>query len=178
MRFIKDLLFIEIQSTGLDPDKDSIIQLSAVLLDKDNLLEKNNFNSFIKVSYLDSVINEHAKLLNTSPEVLRKSPKIYDCVKQFHQKFGRNLLLSVHSFQQLLFLKIAFKRAAVPFDYDEHVVQLWTLGYLYTLNYGLKKMPTFNTFLDYFKLKQKYPYDAMEKVRLEAEIFRKIIKEV
>ncbi len=178
MRFIKDLLFFEIQTTGPDPDKDSVVQLSAVLLDKDNLLEKNNFNSFVKVSYLDSVINAHAKLLNTSPEILRKSPKIYDCIKQFHLKFGRDLLLAVHSFQQLLFLKTAFKRAVVPFDYDEHVVQLWTLGYLYTLNYGLKKMPTFNTFLDYFKLKQKHPHDAMERVRLEAEIFRRIIKEV
>ncbi|MFA5990697.1 MAG: exonuclease domain-containing protein [Candidatus Doudnabacteria bacterium] len=178
MRFIKDLLFFEIQTTGTDSDKDSVIQLSAVLLDKDNLLEKNNFNSLIKVSYLDSVINAHAKLLNASPEILRKSPKIYDCIKKFHQKFGRDLLLATHSFQQLLFLKASFKRAAVPFDYDEHVVQLWTLGYLYTLNYGLKKMPTFNTFLDYFKLKQKHPHDAMEKVRLEAEIFRRIIKEV
>ncbi len=178
MKFIKDLLFFEIQTTGPDPDKDSVIQLSAVLLDKDNLLEKNNYNSFVKVSYLDSVINTHAKLLNTTPEILRKSPKIYDCIKQFHQKFGRDLLLSTHSFQQVLFLKTAFKRAVVPFDYDEHVVQLWTLGYIYTLNYGLKKMPTFNTFLDYFKLKQKRPYDAMEKVRLEADIFRRIIKEV
>lgn len=178
MKFIKDLLFFEIQSTGLNAEKDSIIQLSAVLLDKDNLLEKNNFNSFIKVSYLDSIINEHAKLLNIAPEVLRKSPKIYDCIKHFHQKFGHNLLLAVHSFQQLLFLKMAFKRAVVPFDYDEHVVQLWTLGYVYTLNYGLKKMPTFNTFLDYFKLKQKNPNDAMERARLEADVFRRIIKEV
>ncbi len=178
MKFIKDLLFFEIQATGRDTDKDSILQLSAVLLDKDNLLEKNNFNSFIKVSYLDSVINEHAKLLNTSPEILRKSPKIYDCIKQFHNKFGRDLLLASHSFHQFLFLKTAFKRAVVPFDYDDHIVQLWTLGYIYTLNYGLKKMPTFNTFLDYFKLKQKHPFDAMEKVRLEAEIFRRIIKEV
>jgi len=178
MKFIKDLLFFEIQSTGLNAEKDSIIQLSAVLLDKDNLLEKNNFNSFIKVSYLDSVINEHAKLLSIAPEVLRKSPKVYDCVKQFHQKFGNNLLLATHNFQQLLFLKMAFKRAVVPFDYDDHVVQLWTLGYIYTLNYGLKKMPTFNTFLDYFKLKQKHPNDAMERVRLEADVFRRIIKEV
>jgi hypothetical protein len=39
-------------------------------------------------------------------------------------------------------------------------------------------MPTFHTFVDYFKLKQKSPWDGMEKVRLEAEIFRRIIKEV
>ncbi len=178
MKFIKDLLFFEIQTTGQDPEKDSVIQLSAILLDKDNLLEKNNFNSYIRVSYLDAIINEHAKLLNTDYESLRKSPKVYDAVKNFHKKFGINLLLATHSLSNVWFLKNAFKKAVVPFDYDSHVVQVWTLGYIYTLNYGLKKMPTFNTFLDYFKLKQKHPFDAMEKVRLEAEIFRRIIKEV
>jgi hypothetical protein len=63
MKFIKDLLFFEITTTGADPDKDSLVQLSAVLLDKDNLLEKDNFNTYVRVSYLDSIINEHAKLL-------------------------------------------------------------------------------------------------------------------
>ena len=178
MKFIKDLLFFEIQTTGQDPDKDAIIQLSAVLLDKDNLLEKNNFNSFIRVSYLDSVIHAHAKLLDTDYHTLKKSPKVYDVIKNFHKKFGNNLLLATHSFNSVLFLKNAFKRGVVPYDYDSHVIQLWTLGYIYTLNYGLKKMPTLNTLIDYFRLKVKNPFDALERARLEAEIFRKIIKEV
>ncbi len=179
MKFIKDLLFFEIQTTGQDPEKDSIIQLSGILLDKDNLLEKNNFDSFIRVSYLDSMINEHAKILHTDYESLRKSPKIYDAIKRFHNQFGNNLLLATHSFDNVWFLKNAFKKALAQFDYDDqHIIQVWTLGYIYILNYGLKKMPTFHTFIDYFKLKQKKPYDALEKVRLEAEIFRKIVKEV
>jgi len=178
MKFIKDLLFFEVQTTGQDPEKDAVIQLSAILLDKDNLLEKDNFNTYIRVSYLDAIINEHAQLLHTDYETLKKSPKIYDAIKIFHKKFGNNLLLATHNFHHLLFLKNAFKKAVVTYDYDHHVIQLWTLGYIYTLNYGLKKMPTFHTFVDYFKLKQREPWNAMEKVRLEAEIFRKIIKEV
>lgn len=178
MKFIKDLLFFEVQTTGADPDKDVILQLAGVLLDKDNLLEKGSFNSCVRVSYLDSIITEHAKLLHVDFETLRKSPKIYDVIKQFHNKFATNLLLATHSVNNVLFLKNAFKKAVVPFDYDSHIIQLWTLGYIYTLNYGLKKMPTFNTFLDYFKLKQKQPFDAMEKARLAAEVFQRIIKEV
>lgn len=178
MKFIKDILFFEITTTGFEVDKDSVIQLSAVLLDKDNLLEKGNFNTYVRISYLDSIMNDHAKILGVGYETIKKSPKIYDVIKNFHKKFGKDVLLATHSFQSLLFLKNAFKKAVVPFDYDSHIIQLWTLGYIYTLNYGLKKMPTFNTFLDYFKLKQKHPQDAMEKVRLEAEVFRKIVREV
>ena len=178
MKFIKDLLFFELQTTGQDPDKDNIIQLSAVLLDKDNLLEKGNFNSYVRVSYLDSVITDHAKLLQIDFETLKKSPKVYDVAKQFHTKFGTNLLLATHNLSNLLFAKQSFRKSGLKFDYDMHVLELWTLGYIYTLNYGLKKMPTFNTFVTHFNLQQKKPFDSMEKVRLEAEIFRRIIKEV
>src|SRR6266404_7116618 len=113
MKFIKDILFFEITTTGNDPDKDSILQLAAVLLDKDNFLEKNNYNSYIRVSYLDNIINEHAKILKIDYETLRQSPKIYDVIKKFRHRFGNNLLLGTHSFNSLWFLKNGFKKAAV-----------------------------------------------------------------
>lgn len=178
MKFIKDLLFFEVQTSGTDADKDNIIQLSAILLDKDNLLEKANVNFYVRVSYLEGIISQHAKAMHIDFEILKKSPKIYDVIKQFRIKFGTNILLATHNVNNLLFLKAAYKKSAVPFEYDSHIIELWTLGYVYTLNYGLKKMPTFNTFVDHFHLKQNKPFDAFEKVRLEAEIFRKIIKEV
>lgn len=177
MKFIKDILLFELQTTGQDTDKDSILQLSAVLLDKDNLLEKGSFNSYVRLSFLDSTMQQHAKMLEVDVSVIKQSQKIYDVAKRFHEKFGNDLLLGSHNIPNILFLRNAFKKAAVPFDYHHHMIDLWTLGYVYTLNYGLKKMPTFNTFLDFFSLKQERPFDAYEKVRLEAEIFRKIIKE-
>ncbi|MCL5774967.1 MAG: exonuclease domain-containing protein [Patescibacteria group bacterium] len=177
MRFIKDLLFFDVNATGADTDKDSVVQLSAILVDKNNLLEKDYFNAYIRVSYLDSVIFEHAKLLGIEAEVLRKSPKVFDAVKQFRAKFGDRAMLATHNVANLMFLKSSFKKAGLPFDFDPHVVELWTLGYVYALNYGLKKMPSFATFLDYFKLKVKNPADALERTRLEVEIFKKIIKE-
>lgn len=177
MKFVKDLLFFELTTTGTDSDKDNIIQLSAILLDKDNLLERANYNTYVRVSYLDAILNAHAQLLHIDYETMRRSPKIVDVVKTFRNKFGTNLLLATHNMTNILFLKSAFRKALIPFDYDQHMVELWTLGYIYTLNYGIKKMPTLNTLLDSFRLKQKTPWDALERVRLEAEVFKKIIKE-
>ena len=177
MKFVKDLLFFDINTTGAETDKDSIIQLSALLVDKNNLLEKDYFNAYVRVSYLDSKILEHAKLLGVSHEVLRKSPKVYDIMKQFKTKFGNNALLATHNLANVMFLKSSFKKAGLPFEFDPHVVELWTLGYVYCLNYGLIKMPTLATFFDYFKLQAKNPLDSLERVRLEVEVFKKIIRE-
>lgn len=178
MKFIKDIVLFDIETTGPDPDKDSIIQLSAILLDKDNLLEKDFFNSYIRVSLLDNTINQHATILQIPFETMKRSMKIYDVVKLFNEKFNHRYLLAAHTFQPVSFLKNAFRKASIPFEYDMHALDLWTLGYVYTLSFGLKKMPTFNTFLDQFSLKAQNKHNALERARLSAEIFRRIVKNV
>ena len=177
MKFIKDLLLIDLQTTGTDPEKDSVLQIAALLLDKDNLLEKGSFNSYVRLSFLESTMRQHAQGLEVDVSVIKQSQKIYDVVKKFKEKFGSDFLFASHNFTNILFLRSAFKKAGIPYAFDQHMIDLWTLGYVYTLNYGLKKMPTFNTFVDFFNLEQKRPYDANERVRLQAEILRKIIKE-
>ncbi len=175
MKFIKDILLFQIETTGQNLDRDSIIQLSAVLLDKDNLLEKNSFNSYIKVSFLDNTIAQHADLLSISFETLQKSPKLHDVIREFTSKLGTNALLASHSVTNVQFLRQAFKKTFLPYEYDSHVIDLWTLGYIYTLHYGVKKMPTMQTLFQHFNLKQTNPHDALEKARLSAEVFRRIV---
>jgi DNA polymerase III alpha subunit (gram-positive type) len=178
MKFIKDILLFDIETTGQDPDKDSIIQLAGILLDKDNLLERDFFNSYVRVSLLEGIIHQHAIMLNIPFETMQKSSKVYDVSKKFSERFGDRVLLATHSVNNILFLRNGFKKAAIPFAYDPHVIDLWTLGYIYTLNYGMKKMPTFYTLLDHFNMKIINRTNALEKCRLSADIFRKIIKSV
>lgn len=175
MKFIKDILLFQIETTGSNIERDSILQLSAVLLDKDNLLEKNFFNSYIKVSFLDNTITQHADMLQINFETLQKSPKLHDVIKEFVAKFDSTPLLATHSVSNVQFLRQAFKKTFIPYEYDSHVLDLWSLGYVYTLHYGLKKMPTMQTLFQHFNLKQKNPHDALEKARLSSEVFKKIV---
>jgi DNA polymerase III alpha subunit (gram-positive type) len=178
MKFIKDILLVELETTGPDSDKDSIIQLSAILLDKDNLLEKDFFNSYVRVSLLENTISKHAAMLHIAFESMQKSPKIYETIKKFNDQFDIPVLLASHNFLNLFFLKNAYRKALVPFSFDSHMLELWTLSYIYTLNNGLRKIPTLHTLIDHFNLPLKNPNNALEKVRLEAEIFRRIVRGV
>ncbi len=175
MKFIKDILLFHIETTGPIPDKDSIIQLSAVLLDKDNLLEKNNFNSYVKVSFLDSTITQHAEYLNVPFATLQKSPKLNEVIKKFAETFGTDPLLASHGTTNVQFLRHAFKKTMVPFEFHNHTLDVWTLGYLYTLHYGIKKMPTHDTLMQHFNIKINNRTNALEKARASAAIFKKIV---
>ena len=115
MRFIKDILIFDIETTGTDQDKDSIIQLSAVLLNKDNLLEQGFFSQYVRVSLLDGTIQQHANLLGIQFEQMRLSKKIYDVIKLFNEQHGKTPLLATHTVSNLIFLKNPYKKANVPF---------------------------------------------------------------
>jgi DNA polymerase III alpha subunit (gram-positive type) len=130
MKFIKDILLFEVNTTGPNPDKDSVLQLAAVLLDKDNLLEKANFNSYVRVSLLEAIITEHAELLNIPFAVMQRSPKIYDTIKKFNATFPKTALLATQNINSLFFLKNSFKKAAISFDFDIRVLDLWTLVHI------------------------------------------------
>lgn len=175
MKFIKDILLFQIETTGPNIERDSILQLSAVLLDKDNLLEKNFFNSYVKVSFLDNTIAQHAALLQVPFETLQKSRKLHDVIKEFSTKFGSTPLLSTHTVSNVQFLRQAFKKTFIPYEYDSHVLDLWSLGYVYMLHYGVKKMPTMETLFQHFGLKLENRNNALEKTRLAAAVFRKIV---
>ncbi len=176
MKFIKDILLVELETTGPDTEKDSIIQLGAVLLDKDNLLEKDFFNATVRVSLLENTISKHAAMLGITFDDMRKSPKILDTLKKFTEQFDKPILLASHNVTNLFFLRQAYRKSFIPFEFDSHVLELWTLSYIYTLTNGIKKMPTLYTLLDHFGMKLKNEHSALEKARAEAEIFRKIIK--
>jgi DNA polymerase III epsilon subunit-like protein len=46
--FNQDILLVDIEATGLDPQKNEIIQIAGVLLDKKTLAIKKDFNSYIR----------------------------------------------------------------------------------------------------------------------------------
>ncbi len=175
MKFIKDILFFQVETTGSNLDRDVIVQLSAILLDKDNLLEKDFFNSYVKVSFIDQTLEQHAQLLNVPFDVLRTSPKLHEVIKNFTTKFGYTPLLATHTVQNVQFLRQAFKKTFIPYEYDAHILDLWSLGYVYTLHYGIKKMPTLETLFQHFNLKIKNRSNALEKARLAAEVFKRIV---
>lgn len=176
MKFIKDLLIIEIETTGPDSERDAVIQLSALVLDRDNLLEKGVFNTYVRTSLLEKTLRGHAEILEIPFEVMQKSPKANDAVKKIMDAVDLNATLTLQTVRSLFFLRALFKKANVLFPADPHVFELWTLEYMASQSLGLKKIPTLQTFKDHYGLKVKNPHNALERARLEAEVLRRIIK--
>ena len=176
MKFARDILLIDIETTGANPEKDLPLQISAVLLDKDNLLEKDWFNSYVKNNFSQSTNDQVVQTLGISKEFLFKSPSLKEVLLAFNSKFPYNVILASQNTLNLDFMRQAYKRAAISYEYDYHIIELWTLGYLFMSRTNARKIPTATTLGQHFKIERKKEHDALVNCRYLAEIFRKLVQ--
>ncbi|TSC65885.1 MAG: hypothetical protein G01um101477_297, partial [Candidatus Doudnabacteria bacterium Gr01-1014_77] len=105
-----------------------------------------------------------------------KSPNLKVVLNAFKEKFSYNVTLASHNIINVNFLRESFRRSGIEYEYDYHVLELWTLAYMYLSKQNLKKIPTAETVGSYFKLQRKNERDSLENCRYYAEIFRQLVK--
>ena len=178
MKFIKDILLFDIETSGPDTDKDVVVQFSAVLLDKDNLLEKGAYHTYIKNSMLQQVLKEQAIGAHANIEQVQGGKKPLDFVRELPLVFPTPVTLASAGMSRVFFLKGVFRKQAVTFPFEMNILDLWTVYYIYGVRAGLKKIPTLHTLAEQLHMRIQNPYDANERVRLHAAFFRHLIKEL
>ncbi len=145
MKFARDILLIDMETTGSNVEKDFPLQLSAVLLDKDNLLEKNFFNSYIKHMFSQSSNDRIVQTLGIPKETWMKSPGPKDVLAKFNSTFAYNVTIATHNIANVLQFQEMHRRCGIAYEYDYHIIELWTLGYVYLSKMNIKKIPTAET---------------------------------
>ena len=184
--FNKDLLLIDIESTGLDPDRHEIIQLAGILLDKKTLKEKKSFVSFVKPKNWKNRDKESMAVNKIEYNQLQNAPSITQVLRKFNRTFPKNVVLSYYvGIMDIIFLHAAYKKAKMKYPFDYHTFNIWSLFYPYMAKKNkLKSRKQFAGFglesmLEHFKIKVKGNlHDALVDCKMEAEVLRKVVKEI
>lgn len=175
MHLAHDLLLIDIEPANPDPDRGSFLQLSAVLLDSSNLLEKNNFNMFARPSFADGSAKSLAKRAGLSEDDLLKSKRQPDVLHDFFMHFRRDAYqLASFGYPPFSIFYLACKKAGFKEGVVMPLFDAWTPLYLHYARHGVKKLPNLETMADLQKVSIKSPFSAMDRVRAVAELLRKL----
>lgn len=204
MDFKHNLLLLDLETTGLDASKHEIIQLGALLLDKKTLKEKEVFSSYIKPTGWHRRDKESMKINGIKWEQVKNAPGLKKVLMEFHQAFKLPLTPS-YGFDKLTtgikrgkmpqvmlsyyggpldmdFLRAAYHRCGLKWKFDYHFLNLWGVFYFFlAAKNQLKNKKKFTGFsledlMRRFNIKSKNRHDALEDCRVEAEIFRKMIR--
>jgi DNA polymerase-3 subunit epsilon len=184
MDFHKDLLLIDLETTGLDASKQEIIQLSAILLDKKTLKEKSFFNAYARPVKWAQRNSESMKINGIKKEWLDAAPPLKTVLMQFNKQFkASQVILSYYGGPvDMDFMREAYKKAGIKWQFDYHYFNLWAFFYAHlAAKKQLKNTKKFSGFsledlMKKFKIKSNARHDGLEDCRIEAEILRKILE--
>lgn len=187
MNFKKDILLIDTEFSGFNDKKHELLQLAGVLLDKKTLKEKKVFSSFVRPTKWKHRNRESMAVNKITFDAVKDAPSLKEAIRLFDKTFGHDVILAAYvGYNDKKFLMSAYKKAGVKFNFDYHYFDLWGLfyGYLAAKN-KLTSVKNFAGFglehlVKMFKIKvdESKLHDALQDCRVEAEVLRKVIKNI
>lgn len=130
--FNKDLLLIDIESTGTNVAKHEIIQIAAILLDKKTLKEKGVFSTFIKPRKWKQQDPEAMAVNGITLAQVKNAPPLRQALQQLVKTFGTSVIVTVYAGNlDVVFFTAAFREQNMRYPYDYHTFDIWSLCYNY-----------------------------------------------
>lgn len=166
MKFIKDILVIDFEG------KKEPTQIGAVLLDKETLIEKDSFVSYIYTD-LEGFVSPTSGI---TQEMLVGAPTQAQAGQMIFEKFGTTILIAswVTDLDIRNFKKIITAAGKSFSDYDYHILDIWAPAYIHALKEGYQGGIRSEELFQYFNAEPRTLHNALADARIAANILRKI----
>ena len=176
MKFKKDILMLDFETTDGRPPLAKPIQLAAVLLDKDTLKEKKEFTSYIKQD-MTGADPRASQVHGITQSQLDDAPSQNEVMQKFLDFFGTDLFLSTWTtaldMRMLEQMMVAIGHDFMEYNY--HFLDIWPLAYVHCVKQGKGELFNSVKIFEEFGLPKRGNHDALEDCRHTAEVLRKIV---
>ncbi|HMS92153.1 MAG TPA: 3'-5' exonuclease [Candidatus Saccharibacteria bacterium] len=176
MRFKKDILMIDFETTDGRPNMAAPIQLAAVLLDKETLVEKKHFSSYIHQDLTDANPRS-TKVHGITQEMLEGAPSQDEVMQKFLDEFGTDLFISCWTtlLDTRMLENMMSSIGHDLMEYDYHILDLWPIIYIHFVRQNKGEVYRSEETFREFGLPSRGSHDALEDCRHSAEVLRKIV---
>ncbi|MDP2656501.1 MAG: 3'-5' exonuclease [bacterium] len=175
MKFLRDILVIDIEATDADTHTADPIQLGAILLDKETLEEKGVFVSYITTPKASS--EEAYQIHHISADDLKGAPSQSEVAETLIKRFSTDVILSswVQSLDNAMLTKMFKTSGYEKLPYDHHYLDLWPIAYAHLVKQGYEGSMGSTSMFDAFDLSPREKHDALDDCRRAAEILKIIM---
>jgi DNA polymerase III epsilon subunit family exonuclease len=177
--FVKDLLVLDLETTGRDPLVHEVLEIGALFLDRTTLVTKKTFHSLLRPRHLDQADPASMRIHGLSEEQLRSAPDASEVVERFLDSFGTDFILCGWNIGfDSLFLGELLKKTGRNSELrsiDYHLLDLWTLAN-WTRVVGRIDFPSssLSQLCEAWGLSRSLLHSALEDACLCAEVLRKL----
>ena len=171
-----NLIFIDLETTGLDPSKHGIVEIGAIFVD--NGRETSEFQSLTNPGAVVEYTPEAMQVNGLTMQQVNTAPGIGSVLRKFDNLCQDGALLAGWNVQfDVSFLHAAYKLCAIPWCFDYHVFDVWALFKQEQLKGRISanmKLSMANLF-DMYQLPgagQPQKHRALEDIRMTYELYK------
>lgn len=164
----------DVETTGLDPASDSIVELGACLLNSSDLVEVSQFSSRARP---ESEMREEAQLIHgLTTSDLENSPSMAQVITEFDAWAPQDVLLCGHNVAfDVACLKRGYGVGNLDYRFDYHILDIWSIAYVATRALDLRVGGlTLDDLCAYFGVPRPQPHSALADARASAEVLRSV----
>jgi DNA polymerase III alpha subunit (gram-positive type) len=131
--FTRDLVVFDVESTDLNIAQGEIIQIAAIRLDKDSLVEVARFSSYVQPQVWNNWLPEAMAVNKIPKSSLVGAPLIHEVLEQFEQCFPPSevLLTAYNAWFDTGFVRQSYNRLGRHSPFEFHSFDIWALAYVY-----------------------------------------------
>ena len=166
----KPILVVDVETTGLDPTKDTVVQIAACKLNGDTRLGDPAFVTYVRPESRISTTAEAVHGLKLTD--LRTAPSITEAIRAFNEYAPPDAVLCGHNIAfDAAFLKAAYTSAGIKYPFDYHLLDVWSVSFFLLETQRIKLSPhNLSALCDLYGIPRGHKHDALEDVRATAFI--------
>lgn len=174
----KTILVVDVETTGLDPAKDTVVQIAACKLNGSARLDDPPFVTYVRPEIRISDTAEAVHGLNLTD--LGTAPSIAEAICAFNEYAPPDAILCGHNIAfDAAFLKAAYASAGIRFPFDYHLLDVWSVSFFLLETQRIKLNPHNLTALcNLYGIPRGHKHDALEDVRATALILSRMFDAV
>ena len=171
----KNLVFVDVETTGLSPDIHEVIEVAAIVADGENFNEVRSYSSKIKPEHIERAEKEALKINGYSPEKWRDALPEKEAFQTVANISPNGVIAGWNVAFDWDFLEHAFTRNKIIHKFDYHKIDVPSITYAKLFKIGKFAGLSLRSVAPLFGIELPQVHSAVEDVRATYEIFKKVL---
>lgn len=171
----RDLVFIDLETTGFDPTRHEIIEVGALLVDGKTLEIKKEYEAKVKPKHLETASKEALLVTHYSPPAWEKAKDLGEVLTDLNRLAPGGMVTGHNITFDWMFLELAYRKHRLPWAFDYHRLDVLSMAYVYVLADPKVKQLSLARLSEHFGISRKRAHRAMDDVRATYAIFKQIV---
>lgn len=171
----RKLLFVDLETTGIDPDVHEIVEVGCLVVDGETLEICSKYYAKVKPLHPENGSTEAIKISGYKSSEWKDAIPLKNVLEEI-VKLAPNAMLAGWKVDfDWWFLEHALKKNNIKFEFDYHLVDVMALAYVYFRRRKNPKHLGLRTAARHFKVHVPEKHGAMSDIEGTYNVFRKLL---